>query len=60
MLKDSNMIAAKMSLDIMVELYNKNIWKDAKTVNVIATACFSKHTKVRLLKKRKKIRFNFF
>lgn len=51
MLKDSNMIAAKMSLDIMVELYNKNIWKDAKTVNVIATACFSKHTKVRLLKK---------
>ena len=40
MLKDSNKIAAKTSLDVMVELYRKNVWRDAKTVNVIATACF--------------------
>ena len=40
MLKDSNKIAAKTSLDVMIELYRKNIWRDAKTVNVIATACF--------------------
>jgi protein SDA1 len=46
MLKDSNLIAAKISLEIMIELYNKNVWKDAKTVNVISTACFSKITKV--------------
>lgn len=47
MLKDPNARAAKMSLDIMIELYNKNIWNDAKTVNVIATlGCFSKVTKV--------------
>lgn len=46
MLNDNNAIAAKMSLDIMVELYNKNVWKDAKPVNVIATACFSKVTKI--------------
>lgn len=46
MLKDSNGIAAKISLDIMIELYNKNVWKDAKTVNVIVTACFSKIPKV--------------
>lgn len=46
MLNDSNSKAAKMSLDIMVDLYRKNIWHDAKTVNVIATACFSKVTKV--------------
>lgn len=46
MLKDSNNKAAKMSVDIMIELYKKNIWNDAKTVNVIATACFSKVTKV--------------
>lgn len=31
---------------IMIELYKKNIWNDAKTVNVIATACFSRFTKV--------------
>ncbi|XP_053987037.1 protein SDA1 homolog [Hylaeus volcanicus] len=46
MLKDSNVRAAKMSADIMIELYNKNIWNDAKTVNVLATGCFAKTTKV--------------
>ncbi|XP_043275609.1 protein SDA1 homolog [Venturia canescens] len=46
MLKDSNSRAAKMSADIMIELYNKNVWNDAKTVNVIASGCFSKITKV--------------
>lgn len=46
MLKDSNSKAAKMSIAIMIELYKKNVWNDAKTVNVIATACFSKFTKV--------------
>lgn len=46
MLADSNAIAAKMSLDVMTELYHRQIWNDAKTVNVISTACFSKITKV--------------
>ncbi|KAK5617686.1 Protein SDA1 [Crenichthys baileyi] len=46
MLRDSNPIAAKISLDVMVELYRRNIWNDAKTVNVITTACFSKVTKI--------------
>lgn len=47
MLKDSNPKAAKMSIDIMIELYKKNIWNDSKTVNVIANVgCFSKITKV--------------
>ncbi|XP_076272970.1 SDA1 domain containing protein Mys45A [Rhynchophorus ferrugineus] len=46
MLKDTNSRAAKMSVDIMIELYKKNIWNDAKTVNVIATGCFSSITKV--------------
>ena len=46
MLRDNNVIAAKKSLDVMVELYRKNIWNDAKTVNVITTACFSPVTKV--------------
>ncbi|KAM6902362.1 protein SDA1 homolog [Xenentodon cancila] len=46
MLRDSNPIAAKISLDVMVELYKRNIWNDAKTVNVITTACFCKVTKI--------------
>lgn len=47
MLKDANPKAAKMSVDIMIELYKKNIWNDEKTVNVVATVgCFSKITKV--------------
>lgn len=46
MLKDTNSRAAKMSVDIMIELYKKNVWNDAKTVNVIATGCFSNITKV--------------
>ncbi|XP_061118885.1 protein SDA1 homolog [Conger conger] len=46
MLRDSNALAAKISLDIMIELYKRNIWNDAKTVNVITTACFSKVAKI--------------
>ncbi|XP_010779978.1 protein SDA1 homolog [Notothenia coriiceps] len=46
MLRDSNPLAAKISLDVMVELYKRNIWNDAKTVNVIVTACFCKVTKI--------------
>lgn len=30
----------------MIDLYKKQIWNDAKTVNVIASGCFSKVTKV--------------
>lgn len=47
MLRDTNPKAAKMSVDIMIELYRKQVWNDAKTVNVIANVgCFSKFTKV--------------
>lgn len=50
MLKDANTRAAKMSVDIMIELYKKNVWNDAKTVNVIATGCFARVTKVSYFK----------
>ncbi|KAJ3388600.1 Protein SDA1 [Lobulomyces angularis] len=46
MLKDTNEIAARKSLEVMIELYKKNIWNDSKTVNVIAEACFSENIKV--------------
>ncbi|KAJ3068800.1 Protein SDA1 [Podochytrium sp. JEL0797] len=46
MLKDDHEMAARKSLEVMIELYTKNIWNDAKTVNVIAEACFSPHPKI--------------
>jgi protein SDA1 len=46
MLTESHEIAARKSLGVMIELYRKNVWNDAKTVNVIATACFSSYTKI--------------
>lgn len=46
---DTNEAAAKRSLDVMIELYRKKIWDDAKTVNVISTACFSTCTKARIV-----------
>ena len=45
MLNDSNATAFKLSLDIMKELYGRDVWKDTKTVNAISTACFSPITK---------------
>ena len=42
MLADEDTTAAKRSLDVMTTLYRKRVWTDAKTVNVIATACLSK------------------
>ncbi len=46
MLDDNNGIAAKKSLDVMVDLYRKRIWTDARTVNVIATACISNESRL--------------
>ncbi|TPX76479.1 alanine---tRNA ligase [Chytriomyces confervae] len=46
MLKDDHEIAARKSLEVMIELYTKNIWNDAKTVNVISEAVFSPHAKL--------------
>lgn len=40
MINDSHHVAAKMALKVMIELYKKNVWNDAKTVNVIASACY--------------------
>ena len=46
MIKDQNEIAARESLQVMVDLYKKNVWKDQKTVNVISEACFSTNLKL--------------
>mmetsp|Transcript_46499 Transcript_46499/g.53605 ORF Transcript_46499/g.53605 Transcript_46499/m.53605 type:complete len:782 (-) Transcript_46499:135-2480(-) len=46
MIDDSNSTAAKRSLEVMIELYRKRVWNDAKTVNVMATATLSKLPKL--------------
>ncbi|XP_022120066.2 protein SDA1 homolog isoform X2 [Pieris rapae] len=47
MLRDTNVKTAKLAVDILIELYHKNIWNDHKTVNIIADiGCFTKVTKV--------------
>ncbi|KAG7154659.1 SDA1-like [Homarus americanus] len=46
MLTSRHAIAAKTSLDVMIQLYNKRVWNDAKTVNILSMACFSKVTKI--------------
>jgi hypothetical protein len=41
MLEDRSETAARKSLDVIVELYRRRIWQDARTVNVMATACLN-------------------
>ncbi|CDS02657.1 hypothetical protein LRAMOSA00062 [Lichtheimia ramosa] len=43
---DENAVSAKKGVDVCIELYHKNVWNDAKTVNVIAEACFSPVNKI--------------
>lgn len=37
MLADDNETAAKKSLAVLMELYRRGVWRDARTVNVIAS-----------------------
>ena len=48
MLADDNVTAAKKSLAVLTELYRRQVWRDARTVNVIASACFHKSPAVML------------
>jgi protein SDA1 len=45
-LRESSIAMGKAAIDVMIALYRKNVWNDAKTVNKIAECCFSKHTKI--------------
>lgn len=46
--KNSDKTAQK-SLQIMIELYRRNVWTDTRTVNIIADGCFNASTKIRLI-----------
>ncbi len=40
---------AQKSLQVMIDLYKKNIWTDNRTVNIIADGCFNSSHKIRLI-----------
>ena len=46
MLADSSSVAARKSLEVLVELYRRQVWTDARCVNVVASALGSKNVKV--------------
>ncbi|EGG18793.1 SDA1 domain-containing protein [Cavenderia fasciculata] len=46
MMSDPSEIATVMSLKVMIDLFKRKIWHDIKTVNVIASAVFSKNGKI--------------
>lgn len=48
MLQDASEVAAKRSLDVMVDLYRRGIWQDEKTVNVVSTGLFSTVAKIKV------------
>ena len=43
---NNNKTSSKICVDLLVELYKRNCWRDVKTVNVLASACFSKFATV--------------
>jgi hypothetical protein len=45
MVNDENETAAKKSLAVLIELHKRQVWTDARSVNVIASAC--QHSKPR-------------
>ena len=43
---DDSLVCARMSLQVLIELYKRGAWTDARTVNVIASTLCSKRVKL--------------
>jgi protein SDA1 len=37
------------ALQLMIDLYKRNIWTDNRSVNIIAEGCFSQSPKIRII-----------
>ncbi len=46
MVHDTSTTAARKSLDVLIELFRRRIWTDARTVNAIAAGCQSDSSKL--------------
>lgn len=47
-MKNSDKMAQK-SIQLMIDLYKRNIWTDNRSVNIIAEGCFSQSSKIRMI-----------
>lgn len=47
-IKNSDKMTQK-SLQMMIDLYKRNIWTDNRSVNVIAEGCFNQSAKIRMI-----------
>eukprot|EP00755_Sulcionema_specki_P012248 Sspe_Gene.50935::Locus_28290_Transcript_1_1_Confidence_1.000_Length_1873::g.50935::m.50935/K14856/SDA1, SDAD1; protein SDA1 len=45
-LAEDDPIAGRHALWVILDLYRRGVWTDDRVVNVVAQACFSKHTKL--------------
>ena len=48
MLNDTSVVAAKYALRVLVQLYRRHVWRDTRTVNVVAGALFCPHSALRI------------
>ncbi|KAM3132275.1 hypothetical protein pb186bvf_015605 [Paramecium bursaria] len=48
-LKKSKDNISKRAIQIMIELFRKNVWKDEKAINIISQGCFNTNYKIQLL-----------
>ena len=48
MIQDEHEGAAKKGLAVLTEMWRRHVWRDARTVNVIAAACAHKSSRVML------------
>ncbi|KER24033.1 LOW QUALITY PROTEIN: hypothetical protein T265_14503 [Opisthorchis viverrini] len=46
LLKDNNPTVAREAVFVLLRLFRKNVWNDARTANLIAEACLAKRKKV--------------
>ncbi|KAL0039901.1 hypothetical protein WJX77_011228 [Trebouxia sp. C0004] len=46
LLATDNDVAAKKSLAVLTELWRRHVWRDARTVNVIASAVFNSNSRI--------------
>ncbi|CAN8076185.1 unnamed protein product [Agarophyton chilense] len=52
MVQDPSQVLVKRSLHVLVDLFRKRIWNDAKCANMIATACFHQSMSVSIIASR--------
>eukprot|EP00178_Gracilaria_changii_P011882 TRINITY_DN335_c0_g1_i1.p1 TRINITY_DN335_c0_g1~~TRINITY_DN335_c0_g1_i1.p1 ORF type:complete len:722 (+),score=124.10 TRINITY_DN335_c0_g1_i1:155-2320(+) len=52
MVQDPSEVLVKRSLHVLVDLFRKRIWNDAKCANMIATACFHQAISVSIIASR--------